>query len=303
MFAWTLQTYLRLKADGFPCELVGTLPGEGIVLAHRDSLPYNLQPGSKLLIICLKADRELHSYAQLHVVQNLQETFTGSTLFGNRYYIPHWLQPGLISRDPARGDRFENIAYFGLPSNLAPELNEPSWYEQLSELGLRWQVIERDYWHDYSNVDAVLAVRRLSDKGDDRNWKPPSKLLNAWHAGVPAILGCESAFQAERKSELDYLETASLDDIMLALKHLRDDKALRHAMVENGRIRAKETQHAQLSKRWYIFLTEVAIPTYERWCSASTWTQQIFLKRCYVAVKMNSMQRRMQSLVSQVRGT
>jgi hypothetical protein len=37
------------------------------------------------------------------------------------------------------------------------------------------------------------------------------KLYNCWHAGVPAVLGAESAFRANRRSDLDYLEVQSLD--------------------------------------------------------------------------------------------
>ncbi|HEY9747234.1 MAG TPA: hypothetical protein V6C63_00930, partial [Allocoleopsis sp.] len=32
VYCWTLQTYLRLQASGFPCQLVDTLPDEGIIL-------------------------------------------------------------------------------------------------------------------------------------------------------------------------------------------------------------------------------------------------------------------------------
>ena len=127
VYAWTLQTYLRLKEDGFPCQLTGTLPSEGIVLAHRCSLPIYLQPNPKLLIVCLKADYEEHPYAQIHVVLNHQETKKVS----NSYYIPHWPQPGLIPRSPERSLRFENIAYFGIEKNLAPELKEAAFQARL----------------------------------------------------------------------------------------------------------------------------------------------------------------------------
>ena len=43
-----------------------------------------------------------------------------------------------------------------------------------------------------------------------RRWylKPPSKLFNSWLAGVPAVLGHESAYRAERRSDLDYIEVS-----------------------------------------------------------------------------------------------
>ncbi|MBD2100474.1 glycosyltransferase [Leptolyngbya sp. FACHB-261] len=296
VFCWTLQTYLRLRELDFPCELVGMMPSEGIVLAHRDSLPYQLRPRPKLLLVCLKADREAHPFAQLHLVQNPKEA-SNSRFSNSRHYMPHWPQPGLIPRDSGRSERFENIAYLGHEANLAPELQTPAWREQLTALGLHWSIVEREHWHDYSQVDAVVAVRRLGHQGDSQHWKPPSKLLNAWHAGVPAILGYESAFQAERKSELDYLEVGSVDDILAALQRLRNQPDLRRAMIDNGRCRAEETQAARLATQWQRFITEVAVPTYNRWSTASHWSQQSFLKRRILTTKVSGMQHRIQSLV------
>lgn len=291
IYCWTLQTYLHLKASGFPCQLVGSLPNEGIVLAHRDSFPYSLRPGAKVLMVCMKADQNPHPYAQLHLVQNPQEVL----LLRDSYHIPLWPQPGLIPRDPARGDRFETIAYFGLTFNMAKEFKDPSWQKQLEALGLHWQVVRRDRWYDYSDVDAVIAVRSFSRQ--DYTWKPATKLYNAWHAGVPAFVGGDSAFRAEYKSELDYIEVNSVDELIVALKCLRDDPARRQAMAENGRVRAMETKPEQLVARWSNFLTEVAVPTYEQWCKASKWSKQTFLQRRSWAIRMNSITQRLRSLI------
>ncbi|MCA1992192.1 MAG: hypothetical protein LDL41_09130 [Coleofasciculus sp. S288] len=284
-YNWTLQAYLYLKADGFPCELTNTLPEEGIVLSHRNFLPFHLQPKPRLLLVCIKADYEQHPYAQLHIVQNPQETKT----IRDSYYIPNWPQPGLLPRNPGRGDRFENIAFFGIEKNLAPELRDLSWQEQLKALGLRWQVVSRAHWNDYRDVDAILAVRNFCEQ-ESYSWKPATKLYNAWHADVPAILARESAFQAERKSELDYLEVTSLNDAILALKRLRDDLQLRHAMVENGRVRAEETKPAKLVSQWHNFITDVAVPAYDRWCKASSWNKHSYVAHCYLKIQENYLQ-------------
>jgi hypothetical protein len=96
-------------------------------------------------------------------------------------------------------------------ANLAPELRESSWTQRVEALGLRWVAVgDTADWNNYSEVDAVLAIRSFSQH--KFNHKPASKLYNAWKAEVPAILGCESAYQTERKSELNYLEAASVDD-------------------------------------------------------------------------------------------
>ena len=90
-------------------------------------------------------------------------------------------------------------------------------------------------------------------------------------------MGYESAFRFERKSKLDYIEVASPDEIIKALKQLRDDKELYRAMVENGKIRAKETDTGILIKRWRTFLIDIAAPAYERWCLAPEFRRKIFI--------------------------
>ena len=44
-------------------------------------------------------------------------------------------------------------------------------------------------------------------------------------AGVPALLGCESAYQAERRNEYDYFEVHSADEVLETLLRLRGDPA------------------------------------------------------------------------------
>lgn len=301
IYCWILQTYLYLKADGFPCQLVGTLPSEGIVVVNRDSLPDNMQlPSPKLLMVCTKAERDPLPCSQIHIIQNPQQNLLPLISFWDNYYIPLWRQPGLITRDPGRGDRVENVAYFGIRRNLTPEFQESSWPEQLKALGLSWNIVSGKSWNDYSNVDVVLGMRTF-DRYEyilNQNYisKPATKLYNAWHAGVPAILGCDSAFRAERKSELDYLEVASLSETIAALKRLRDDKQLYQAMVENGRVRAQETEVAKVVSQWRSFLTDIAVPAYERWCSSSRWTQQNLFLRRYMALKIIRMHRQLRSV-------
>jgi len=302
IYCWTLQTYLRLRASGFPCQLTDTLPDDGVILAHWDSLPPELQPGPRQMVVCFQADRARHPYAQIHVVQNplalsLKIMTLGDRFLlpGDRYFMPHWPQPGLIPRDPSRGDRCENIAFFGLEENLAPELRTASWQEQVTSLGLSWRVIsEFDLWNDYSEVDVILAVRSFGRQ--EYSWKPAAKLYNAWHAGVPAILGYDSAFRQERKSELDYLEVLSLADTLQALAKLRENPELRRKIIQNGQLRAIETSPAQLTKRWQTFLETVAIPAYHHWCVSPNLVRQSFLLRRQLAIQTKDFRRNLQKL-------
>ncbi len=292
IYSWILQTYLRLKADGFPCTFVGTLPPEGIVIAYWDTVPL---PSANLLIVSVLADANPNPYTQLAVIQNPLQALS----FHNGYYLPHWPQPGLIPRSAGRGNRFENIGFFGDILNLAPELKSPSWQAQLKSLGFNWHVVEPERWHDYSQIDAVLAVRGFKER--DYFHKPATKLFNAWHAGVPAILGCESAFQAERKNEMDYVEVSSPDEILAALKRLRDDPNLRQAMIANGRLRAEETSIESLAARWRDFITQIAIPAHEAWCSASYGTQQSLLMQWFLVKNINGVKKNLVKKIDRVK--
>lgn len=86
--------------------------------------------------------------------------------------------------------------------------------------------------------------------------KPASKLINAWLAGVPALLGAESACRALRRDPLDYLEVGDVAEAEAALRRLRDDPEWMAAMIENGHRRALEFRLEPLLEHWQRLLFE-----------------------------------------------
>ncbi|WP_041918483.1 hypothetical protein [Gloeocapsa sp. PCC 7428] len=280
IYTWTLQTYFRLQAVGFPCQLVSSPPKEGIVLFHRQALQFRpLKPQSRLLLICLQADKQPCTVAHLHVVQNPTDSRSPHS-----YYLPHWSQPGLIPRNPERGDRFETIAYFGHACSLAPELKAPAWQYQLAALGLRWQpIINHNSWHDfcqldcrwndYSNIDAIVAIRSFHSE-QTYLYKPATKLYNAWLAGVPALLGAESAYRAIGQANMNYLEVSSYSELLATLIRLKSSAAARQRLVCNGALSALQFLPEQITENWCQFLLNVAIPAWQRRCQRNR--QQLF---------------------------
>lgn len=290
-YVWILQTYLWLKEFSFPCQLVRTIPDHGIIVASREGLPYGFKPSTKQFIVCTKGDQNPHPYAHIHIVQNPQEATSPSLyiqsrshdrylLPGPRHFIPLWPQPRLIPRNPQRGKTFERIGYFGISDNIAPEMQTQTWRQALADLGLVWATFrDSREWSSYADIDAIVAVRQFNSV-IDYSWKPPTKLYNAWHGQVPAILGAESAYRSQRKSALDYLEVNHVDELIAALAKLKQDSDLRQAMVENGRIRAQETTPEALVNQWTSLLLNVCQPSYERWIQRrSIGHQQFLLKR------------------------
>lgn len=81
--------------------------------------------------------------------------------------------------------------------------------DALRQRGVRFVSRFQGEWHDYQHVDAVLAIRDCPPVV--LATKPASKLINAWKAGVPALLGPEPAYRELRTSPLDFLEAASAE--------------------------------------------------------------------------------------------
>lgn len=284
IYAWTVQTYLYLRELGVPCQLVNQVPETGLVLLHRNALrgkTGDFNPSARRLLVCFQGDLPPTAQAQVHIVQNPAAADEAQ----GYYFMPHWPQPGLLPRESTRGDRFATVAFLGHQSNLAAELCQPTWIETLEHLGLTWHAVINtnrwnDHqilttaWNDYRQVDVIVAVRSF----DRREWqktagyryKPATKLYNAWLAGVPAILGIESAYQAERRSAWDYVEVGSLADLVSALMRLKADWDWRQRLVAQGQQRALEVAPLVLAQHWRNLLETTLIPLYDGWCSQST---------------------------------
>lgn len=260
--AWVLQTYLRLRARGCDVELTTEVPDHGIVVfsAKQRRLLLRHAPGrTQALLVGIREDVGEALIADLEVVQNRSQA-DGL----RRFFIPFWPQPGLMPRDAARGSRIESIAFKGFIGNLHPDFRSAAWCAFLAERGIRWLADAAPYrrravdataldWNDFRNVDLIVAVRG-PDAGLHRR-KPGTKLYNAWHAGVPAIVGPELAYRELRRSPLDYLEVASPAEAREAIARLQADPGLYSAMIENGRERAREFTVEAIAGRWEEFLT------------------------------------------------
>jgi len=263
---WIAQTYLRLRDAGHPVRLSRTAPSEGVVVIEATSRRRLLARGlpSRVLLVAVRADHRAQRYADVEIVQNDQDADDSSVFF-----VPHWPQPGLVPRDPKRGSRLRTAAFTGHAPNLHPDFQSPRWHDFLASLGIAWrdEVMpwagqEASYascrWNDFSEIDALVAVRKRW--GDPYPRKPASKLANAWHAGVPAILGPEYAYERLRRSELDFLAVSSFEETMAAVRRLHREPALYDAMVKNGRARFREVCAEAVTRRWASVLFDALVP-------------------------------------------
>jgi hypothetical protein len=260
---WSVQTYLHLKQRGLNVYLAAhPVPNQICVVAYHHlslrDLPFNSY------IVACRLDSARPEICEQQTVMNklcLEQP--------TDHFIPHWPQPILLPRDPERGTSVETLSFKGGPLNLAEPFRSPAFQQQLQEMGLKftqstggWLNQYRD-WGDYREVDVVLAVRNLTLT--DFAVKPPIKLINAWQAGCPAILGPEPAYQDLRQSELDYIEVNSPETALAALQQLQTQPKLYTAMVENGLRRAKEFSTDQTALRWRNLLAGPITVGYEGW--------------------------------------
>lgn len=226
------------------------------MVAYASSVKHGQVASSpRTLLVCVKADHPWQPNADLHVVQNPAESAAPDA-----HCIKFWPQPGLVRRSAFRKNRVETVGFFGNKENLAPELQSVEFRERLMAMGMTLAMHMGDQhlqWRDYSETDVVLAVRDFgAERHDD---KPANKLVNAWSAGVPAIVGRESAFQSLRRSELDAFEAGSVDDVVRALETLKSDLKLYDDMVANGLQRSLEFTVDRVGEEWVSFLEGVAV--------------------------------------------
>lgn len=261
---WILQTYLRLKQAGCDVRLSAELPQSGVVVFHINPPALDLLEAARawerqdLILVVACADRIRFPAADLYILENQRYLDRPNTVF-----VPHWPQPGLRPRRPEREERLEQISYKGFAIQLHEMFQSEGWRSGLAALGVRWVPDAADLdawdspdmsrrWSDYADVDAVLAVR--VDLTNAWTNKPASKLVNAWMAGVPALLGPEYPYQELRRSPLDYFEVCSVEEALSAVARLKSQPGLYAAMVENGRRRAEEFRAERVTRIWQELL-------------------------------------------------
>ncbi|HWW86655.1 MAG TPA: glycosyltransferase [Vicinamibacterales bacterium] len=284
-YNWTVQTFIYLRDAGFPCELSASVPEEGIIITHGDFLPRSFAPSARQFLVEIKPDRELQCrFANFVIVQNRHDPIRYGLrrLLVPAAFVHFWPQPGLLGREESRADTFENVCFIGNSEEFLPGVEVLA--AEIRKLGLHWRMVPREHWHDYRQVDAVVAVRprparwsrrRNEDPSSDPNRKPASKLLNAWRAGVPAVLSPDIAFGDLRRSELDYLEARDVPEIILRLKRLKDDAALRRSMAANGTRRAADYTAEHNARAWQNLIQREIGPRFASWVR-SPWRRKWF---------------------------
>jgi hypothetical protein len=260
---WSAQPYITLKHLGLNVHLVSDyIPGK-ICIIPSDNLITRDRPFNSYVVAC-RADRGRPEICEQRLVINELNVIDSTD-----HYLPHWPQPNLVPRHPGRGSQVKTLVFKGMERNLAAPFKSSEFQEKLQAIGIQFVISSEEptrqfqEWADYSQADVVLAVRNNTEY--DLTVKPALKLINAWLAGCPAILGPEPAYQAIRRSDLDFFEVRTLDEVIAALQRLQNDPALYAAMVENGFQRVQEFTTEQVARRWHEVLSGSIAQGYEKW--------------------------------------
>lgn len=273
--SWIVQTYLQLKCRGLAVRLVPHfVPGMICVVSREELMKRRLLqrclPFHCYLVVC-QQDRPRPFICQHRVVQNQLNVLTQQD-----HFLPHWSQPDLQVRDGGRGDRLERLVFKGRGYYLPEAYRSTEFMAQLKAIGVDFATsadyeVDLQEWTDYTTADALLAVRHRADLY--LGSKPPTKLINAWMAGCPALLGAEPAFQALRQSALDYIEVNHPAAVIQALQQLQANPKLYRAMIENGWQRSRPFQPDQVAQQWRDLLAGAIATGYQQWQQANPlWT-------------------------------
>ena len=261
---WTVQSYIQLapilRSKGYTVTAGCNVPNNSIVVAHSDDINQFFSGLYRAFIVGIRADRSTVLSAHIEILQN---GLHGES--SHQKFIPLWHQPGLIPRNPSRGLRIQKIAYFGRKDSLPPWFSHSDFLSALSQLNIQFDV-RSDAWHDYSEVDLLLAHR--VEAPTMLLQKPGTKLYNAWLAGVPALLSPEPEYLRLRHSPHDFIDVNSPEDVIAAVKQLLSNPVDYEHMLKQCESRSKEFTDQAIASIWMDFLTGPVIQAYKDWCQS-----------------------------------
>lgn len=267
---WIYQTWLALEKSGCPVRLVHTLPDEGILVTLSGCLGDDFRPGPRLFMADIVADFVPHPAAHLHILQNAIH----ARRLPHSVFMPLWPHPNLLPRQAERGERFENLGFFGDAQNLAPELRDPGWQKTLhDQTGLTLQIVGAAGWHDYREMDCILAIRGFGSSAYLH--KPATKLYNAWLASVPFVGGLDSAYRGDAAPGREYLAVGSLAELNVQLNRLRTDLRFRNELVTAGVRKSKQFDRPAILERWRELLENTLPAMAARWTRKSAIERQV----------------------------
>lgn len=252
-YCWSYLTYIRLVGQGLDVSLSSELDPKAINLGHGNTLR-DLPSRHDCYCVSLQADFPHYPLAQYHVVQNQMQVGLNSV------FMPLWPQYGQAKRDPSR-KTVEVVAYQG--ARAFSELDEERLNRDLQPAGITFRILDDESWLDLQDVDVLIGIRAFGQR--DYKRKPPSKLSNAWHAGIPFIGGWDSAYEQIAMPGEDYIRVSSHDELVSEIIGLKDSPERYAQLVQRGEELRGAYTTERLIKRWKVMLERDIAESYREW--------------------------------------
>ena len=129
--------------------------------------------------------------------------------------------------------------------------------------GIEFDILDTEQWQDLHDVDVLVGIRHFGKKHYKR--KPPTKLIDAWHANIPFVGGWDSAYSQIGEPGRDYLRVASYKELLSSLIRLKNDKDLYNRLVAAGRRQARHYTQSAIADHWRQLLERDVAPAYRAW--------------------------------------
>lgn len=255
---WCLQAYLILKKrNNLSVICTNRLMNNAVNIIHASQL-LEVKGNPSQFIVCIQADFQHTLWAHYHIVQNKANNYSNSSC------VPLWLQPGLIKRDASR-QGVKRVAYAGQIYNGNLAGSEEMWTKLFKQHDIEFTTLPSGACNDLREIDVLIGIRSFDANPYDK--KPPSKLINAWHANIPFIGGYDSAYKQVGEVGKDYLIAKSPQETLAAVLKLRDDPQLYNKLVTNGAKKAPLYTEETIAKSWEDILSGPVLNRYNQWLS------------------------------------
>lgn len=269
------ELYARLRASGLPVTAGPHIPRRSRLVVGYFNSGGRLQElgfawrSAPFRVLLIRSDA--HLWWEPLVEPDVVIVPNGIGYWEERYgsrarYVPALPQRGLVPRDPAR-TAVRSLTFKGNPENAPAYLYSPRFRAALEERGI---VLEADIpaisggsdqrWHDFHDVDVALCVRRSSLRPEELLHKPPTRLVNAWNAGVLPFATPEPGYAELLEDGVDGFLVRDEDDILTTLDHLLTDPAAQERAWAAVRRRAAEYAPTALLEEWASVLAEASGP-------------------------------------------
>jgi len=265
---WCLLSYLYLRDDHrFDMRISNRIDVDAINIAHTVQLESIGRPPNAF-IVAVRADFRLRPWAHYHIVQN------GAQIQKDTSCLYVWPQPGLLPRNRARKG-VKTLAFVGQTSNpkkfqignLAGTVDD--WKGLFVGDNLEFRAPDVSDWHDLREIDVLVGIRSFDNAPHDT--KPPSKLINAWLAGIPFIGGADSAYTQIGVDGVNYIRACTPDAVIAAVRQLRDDPAFYRSLVENGSRAVRDYTAEATRDKWLQAIGGPIRERYRRWLEQPRW--------------------------------